>query len=105
MARGGWREFETGPPARDRPAAIRPAAQQRVRVQRSSRGRGGKTITTITGVELPAAQLKVLAKTLKIATGTGGTVQGDVIELQGDQVQKALEQLTALGYRPRRSGG
>ena len=79
--------------------------QQQVRVQRSSRGRGGKTITTITGVELPAAQLKALAKILKIATGTGGTVQGDVIELQGDQVQKALEQLTTLGYRPKRSGG
>ena len=96
-----------GQPKAEQPpeAVARPARQQRVRVQRSSRGRGGKTVTAITGLELPEVQLKALAKTLKVVTGTGGSTRDGVIELQGDQVQKVLDQLVTMGYRPKRSGG
>jgi len=74
-------------------------------VQRSSRGRGGKTVTIITGLELPPDQFHALAKALKTATGTGGTVQGDAIVLQGDRVAAVLEQLARRGYPAKRSGG
>ena len=103
----GWQEFtpDRTPPLQQRSPAPQPPGGQHVRVQRSSRGRGGKTVTTITGLELSTEQLNALAKALKVATGTGGTVQGDTIVLQGDRVTAALEQLAMAGYRSKRSGG
>ncbi len=110
MARNrDWREFipdeHQVPHGRQQDTGKPPPAQQQVRVQRSSRGRGGKTVTIITGLELPIGQLNGLAKALKAATGTGGTVQENTIVLQGDQTMAVLEQLTRRGYRPKRSGG
>ena len=108
MARSrGWQEFtpDQTPRIRQRPPAPQPPGQQHVRVQRSSRGRGGKTVTTVTGLELPPDQLHALAKALKVATGTGGSVQGDTLVLQGDRVTAVLEQLAKRGYQAKRSGG
>ncbi|CZB20961.1 translation initiation factor [Candidatus Synechococcus spongiarum] len=107
MARNrGWQEFRSDqtPRIRQLPAP-QPPGQQQVRVQRSSRGRGGKTSTIITGLELPPDQLHALAKALKVATATGGSVQGDTLVLQGDQVTAVLEQLARRGYLAKRSGG
>ena len=103
----GWQEFtpDQTPQLQQRSPAPRPPDRQQVRVQRSSRGRGGKTVTIITGLELPTDQLNALAKALKVATGTGGTVQGDTIVLQGDRVTAVLEQLAMRGYQSKRSGG
>ena len=107
MARkGGWQEFSNA--ATTRPAAASPAtpkAQQRVRVQRTKAGKGGKLVTAITGLEAPEAELKALLKQLKAAAGTGGTLKDGVIELQGDQVAAALTALEAAGYRPKQAGG
>ena len=108
MAKGGWQEFSrpeslqrsSGPAAE--PA---PKAQQRVRVQRTKAGKGGKLVTAITGLEAPEAELKALLKQLKAAAGTGGTVKDGVIELQGDQVAPALVALGKAGYRPKQAGG
>lgn len=103
----GWQEFtpDQTPQLQQRSPAPRPPGRQRARVQRSSRGRGGKTVTIITGLELPTGQLNALAKALKVATGTGGAVQGDTIVLQGDRVTAVLEQLARRGYQAKRSGG
>ena len=108
MAKGGWQEFSrpeslqrSGGPA-DAPT---PKAQQRVRVQRTKAGKGGKLVTSITGLEAPEAELKALLKQLKAAAGTGGTVKDGVIELQGDQVAAALGALEKAGYRPKQAGG
>ncbi|MYG39204.1 MAG: translation initiation factor [Synechococcus sp. SB0676_bin_10] len=103
----GWQEFtpDQTPQLQQRSPAPRSSGRQRVRVQRSSRGRGGKTVTIISGLELPTEQLNALAKALKVATGTGGAVQGDTIVLQGDRVTAVLEQLARRGYQARRSGG
>ena len=107
MAKGGWQEFSSAA-SLQRPAAAAPAtakAQQRVRVQRTKAGKGGKLVTAITGLEAPEAELKALLKTLKAAAGTGGTVKDGVIELQGDQVAPALAALEKAGYRPKQAGG
>ncbi|TGG86637.1 MAG: translation initiation factor [Aphanocapsa feldmannii 277cV] len=105
----GWREFAAPATARSataRPAAARlPRGEQLVRVQRNSRGRGGKTVTTISGIEADGATLKALAKALKAASGSGGSIKAGVIELQGDQVETSLAWLAGEGFRPRRSGG
>jgi translation initiation factor 1 len=110
MAKGGWQEFsrpeslERGP-AGGPAGGPTPKAQQRVRVQRTKTGKGGKLVTAITGLEAPEAELKALLKQLKAAAGTGGTVKDGVIELQGDQVAPALAALEKAGYRPKQAGG
>jgi translation initiation factor 1 len=110
MAKGGWQEFsrpeslERGP-AGGPAGGPTPKAQQRVRVQRTKTGKGGKLVTAITGLEAPDAELKALLKQLKAAAGTGGTVKDGVIELQGDQVAPALAALEKSGYRPKQAGG
>ena len=106
--KGGWQEFSSGASLqRSTGAAAEPPAkaQQRVRVQRTKAGKGGKLVTAITGLEAPEAELKALLKQLKAAAGTGGTVKDGVIELQGDQVAPALAALEKAGYRPKQAGG
>jgi translation initiation factor 1 len=76
-----------------------------VRVQRTKAGKGGKTVTLITGIELAEAEALALLKRLKSGAGTGGTLRGGVIELQGDQVSVALAELEQQGFRPKRAGG
>ncbi|QUE76704.1 translation initiation factor Sui1 [Stutzerimonas stutzeri] len=75
------------------------------RVRRESKGRGGKTVTTITGVPLAEAELKELASALKRRCGTGGALKDGVIEIQGDHVQLLLDELTKRGFEAKKSGG
>jgi translation initiation factor 1 len=109
MARkGGWQEFSS-PASTARaaaaPAAATPRAQQRVRVQRTKAGKGGKLVTLITGMEIPEAEARALLKALKASAGTGGTLKDGVIELQGDQVATTLAALEKEGFRPKQAGG
>ena len=105
--KGGWQEFSRdASTARPAPAsASTPKAQQKVRVQRSKAGKGGKLVTAITGLEIPEAEAKLLLKALKASSGTGGTLKDGVIELQGDQVSAALAALEKAGFRPKQAGG
>lgn len=76
-----------------------------VRVRRERQGRGGKTVTTVSGVPYALDQLKSLASELKRRCGTGGTVKDGVIEIQGDCVDLLLEELKKRGLKAKRSGG
>jgi translation initiation factor 1 len=107
MAKGGWQEFSSAESLQRAAPASEPTpkGQQRVRVQRTKAGKGGKMVTAITGLEAPESELKTLLKQLKAAAGTGGTVKDGVIELQGDQVAAALAALEKAGYRPKQAGG
>ncbi|PSB39133.1 translation initiation factor [Aphanothece minutissima] len=107
MPKGGWREF-SGPDSLQRPeaaSATTPRALQKVRVQRTKAGKGGKLVTAITGLEAPEAELRLLLKRLKASAGTGGTLKDGVIELQGDHVAATLAALEKDGYRPKQAGG
>ena len=75
------------------------------RVGRTSKGRGGKTVTTITGIQLPAAELAALAKDLKRKCGTGGALKDEVIEIQGDQRDTLVAELERRGFAVKRTGG
>ncbi len=77
----------------------------KVRVRRENKGRGGKTVTLITGLPMTADELKAACKTLKQLCGGGGSVQEGTVEVQGDQVEKVLQWLLQKGYDARRSGG
>ncbi len=74
-------------------------------VSRQTKGRKGAGVTLISGLPLSDAQLKALAKQLKAACGVGGSVRDGIIELQGDQRDKALVLLAQNGHQGKRSGG
>jgi translation initiation factor 1 len=76
-----------------------------VRVQRETKGRGGKSVTLVKGLALEAAALALLAKQLKAACGSGGTVKDGVIEVQGDHVEAVMAALQKQGHRVKRAGG
>jgi translation initiation factor 1 len=76
-----------------------------VRVRRESKGRGGKTVTVITGLILDEEKLKALAGDLKRRCGTGGTIKDGAIEIQGDHRELLVEQLKRLGHTVKLAGG
>ena len=90
------------------PPASRPQTPSKdgvVRVSRETKGRKGKGMTIITGVPLHGVDLKDLAKQLKQKCGTGGTVKGDVIEIQGDHRDTLVNELSARGWMVKKAGG
>ena len=86
-----------------RPA--RAAGDGIARIRRETGGRGGKTVTTISGLALDDAALAALVKRLKAACGTGGTVREGTIELQGDHREQAAALLAREGLRSKLAGG
>jgi translation initiation factor 1 len=86
-------------------ASKAPAPSGPVRVMRSSKGRGGKTVTLVSGLALDDAALAALGKQLRSACGSGGTVKDGIVEVQGDHVERVLAWLAAQGIAARRSGG
>lgn len=60
--------------------------------------RYGKSVTLLDGFD-PTVDVAALAKQLKQAMGTGGTVRDGVIELQGDHRREVREYLEKQGYK------
>ena len=107
MSKGGWREFND-PIKRignDTQNSVSPKGKRQVRLERTRSGKKGKLVTVIKGLELNQVEAKKMLKNLKIACGTGGTLKGDSLELQGDHISKAQELLFKEGFRPKQSGG
>ncbi|MEG4031401.1 MULTISPECIES: translation initiation factor [unclassified Microcoleus] len=82
-----------------------PPNQQNLKIEASRKGRGGKTVTVISGFQEKPETLATLAKQLKAQCGTGGTVKDNEIEIQGEHKQKLLGIITKLGYKAKISGG
>jgi translation initiation factor 1 len=82
-----------------------PPKQQTAYVKRDRKGRAGKTVTVIYGLQHSAAAYKELLATLKTACGTGGTIKDGELEIQGDQRDKVAEKLLQLGYKVKLVGG
>jgi translation initiation factor 1 len=72
---------------------------------RDRKGRGGKTVTLVVGVPEAAAQLEKLTSELKRLCGTGGTLRGDVVEIQGDHRDRLRVELEKRGYNVKIAGG
>jgi translation initiation factor 1 len=86
------------------PAPVDPA-QCKATVRLDRKGRGGKTVTVIEGLQLPDVDSEKLLKQLKTRFGTGGAIKNGVLEVQGDHCDGIMAELGRMGYRPKRSGG
>jgi len=75
------------------------------RVRRETKGRKGKGVITISGLGLDATGLKELAKKLKKICGSGGSVVGEVIEVQGDKRDTIKQVLEKNGFKVKFIGG
>jgi translation initiation factor 1 len=76
-----------------------------VRLWRMKGGRGGKTVTVVTGLPVGEGQLDALAVELRRFIGAGGGVRDGAVEIQGDHRTRLQQKLTQLGYRVKLAGG
>ena len=91
----GWK------PEEDRPTEEN-VRQGTVYIRRETKGRGGKTVTVISGL---VGNLKSWKKDLQKLCGSGGTVKEGNIEIQGDHRSKIAEYLQGRGLKTKFSGG
>ena len=82
-----------------------PPQQQTIYLHRDSKHRGGKDVTILKGFVLNETDLISIAKTLKQACGSGGTIKDGDIEIQGEHREKIAEILRKLGYKTKIAGG
>jgi len=81
-------------------------ALQRVELRREKKGRGGKTVTTIAGLErVGAPRRQAILHKLKTTCACGGSDDAGVLILQGDVREKAASLLTEEGCKPVLAGG
>ena len=82
-----------------------PPRQQTARIALDRKGRRGKVVTVISGLQLSPDDLNKLGKALRRACGAGGTIKGDAIEVQGDHRQRVGQILRGQGFQVRLVGG
>jgi translation initiation factor 1 len=95
------------PTARPAAAAVPEKKNRgRVEIRRETGGRGGKIVTTVSGfVGIGLPEKEELAKKMRNAAGSGGTVKDGQIEIQGDKREVVARILEAAGFRPVMAGG
>ncbi|WP_437203540.1 translation initiation factor [Planctomicrobium sp. SH664] len=87
-------ECSCPPPAEQRT----PPQKQIARVGLDKR-KGNKLITTVRDLKDEGSHLTELLTLLKSRCGAGGSLQAGVLELQGDQRERVVTELSKLGYR------
>ena len=80
------------------PQAV-PAGDGVVRVSRETKGRGGKPWTLVRGLRLDAVALAAAGKQLRTRLRLGRYIKDDVVEVQGDHVERVIELLTIRATR------
>lgn len=76
-----------------------PANQQKLRVRLDTKQRAGKAVTLVENFVGKEEDAEDLGKKLKNFCGTGGSVKGLEIIVQGDQREKVLQWLIKSGYK------
>jgi translation initiation factor 1 len=94
---GELEEACNGPPP---PKALTPPEKQTARLAVEKRKKG-KVVTVVRGLPADENDLPALLGQLKAACGAGGTIRDDVLEIQGDHLERLRALLADIGYRVR----
>lgn len=76
-----------------------------VRISRETKGRKGKGVSIVSGLDMDAKALKALCTELKKKCGCGGAVKDGTIEVQTDDREKLKSLLQAKNYTVKLAGG
>ena len=72
---------------------------KKIKIHKEKKGKKGKTVTVISGFGLDnTSQIGNLLKKLKVYCGTGGSLNDQGIQLQGDMKEKVKFFLRKEGY-------
>ena len=82
-----------------------PLENQTAKIRLDRKGRKGKSMTIIEGLQVNPQHLNDIARELKQHLGTGGTAKQGVIEIQGDRRDQVEAKLAAMGVKTKRVGG
>lgn len=88
-----------------KPTQTRAKGDGIARIRRETKGRKGKGVTTISGLDMDDSELKALCSVLKKSCGTGGAIKQGVIEIQGDNRDKIKFMLEKRGLTVKLAGG
>jgi len=75
-----------------------PPSEQKLRIRLETKNRGGKSVTLVEQYQGPQSERDELGKKLKSHCGTGGSVKGNEILVQGDNRDKILQWLLKNGF-------
>ncbi len=79
--------------------------KQQLKVWIDKKQRAGKEASIVKGFVGTESDLKDLAKKIKQACGTGGSVKDGEIIIQGDKRDAIIAMLTKEGYKAKKAGG
>jgi translation initiation factor 1 len=69
-----------------------------VRVSLDTKGRKGKRVTIVAGLQHNPATMEEIERILKQYCGSGGTIKEGNIEIQGDQRGRVAEKMKEMNY-------
>jgi len=79
---------------------LTPPEKQTARLNVEKRKKG-KVVTVVRGLPTEENDLPTLLGQLKTACGAGGTIKDDLLEIQGNHLERVRGLLAGIGYRVR----
>ena len=100
MGKKNWIEFDNQEKISEETTRVNTFNKgSKINISKHKKGKKGKTITLIRGLGTEdEILLKELLKKIKVFCGTGGTLNDNNIQLQGDMVSKSIEFLRKEGF-------
>ena len=99
MRNKNWIEFNNNVKNEDVKDEVCENQSKKIKIHKEKKGKKGKIVTVISGLgALNTSQIGALLKKLKIFCGTGGSLNGQGLQLQGDMQDKAKFFLRKEGY-------
>tara|TARA_B100001287_G_C22439281_1_gene415208 strand:- start:384 stop:689 length:306 start_codon:yes stop_codon:yes gene_type:complete len=99
MRNKNWIEFNNQIKNEDKEDDVCENQPKKIKIYKTKKGKRGKTVTVISGLgSQNTSQSSQLLKKLKIYCGTGGSLNEEGIQLQGDMQDKVKFFLHKEGY-------
>ena len=99
MRNKNWIEFNNNIKTKGLNDKVSETQSKKLKIFKEKKGKKGKTVTVITGFRSEKnSQIAVLLRKLKVYCGTGGSLNEQGIQLQGDMQDKVKFFLRKEGY-------